>query len=172
MVKKVLFRGVLQWESYNRGWYQKGHPFQDPRVGSCLKLENELSKETHVLTKQETLLGRDAWAESSSVRERRKTALPRGSSLRSYGDAVSFPSCLWPMILPVPIFGLIQGPSWWCLDLSVKIFSSVRVSGRLAGHIMGCLFLSFGPSWILPVSFWWQWHVSYGDFLLWDNSCK
>ena len=35
---------------------RKGHPFQGPRVGSCLTLENELSEETHILTKQETLL--------------------------------------------------------------------------------------------------------------------
>ena len=33
-------------------------PFQGLRVGSCLTLNNELSKETHVLKKQETLLGR------------------------------------------------------------------------------------------------------------------
>ena len=37
---------------------REGHPFQGPRVGSCLTLENELSEETRVLTKQETLLGR------------------------------------------------------------------------------------------------------------------
>ena len=29
-----------------------------PRVGSCLTLRNELFEETHMLTKQETLLGR------------------------------------------------------------------------------------------------------------------
>ena len=40
-----------------------GDHFQDPRVGSCLTLGNELSKETHVLTKQETLLGRGTWVE-------------------------------------------------------------------------------------------------------------
>ena len=34
--------------------YRKGDPFESPRVGSCLILRNELSKETHVLTKQET----------------------------------------------------------------------------------------------------------------------
>ena len=46
---------------------QKGNPFQDPRMGSCLTLGNELSKETHVLTKQDILLGKGAWAESSRV---------------------------------------------------------------------------------------------------------
>ena len=33
---------------------RKGDPSQGPRVGSCLTLGNELSKETHMLTKQET----------------------------------------------------------------------------------------------------------------------
>ena len=35
---------------------RKGGPFQGPKVGSCLTLGNELSEETHVLTKQEILL--------------------------------------------------------------------------------------------------------------------
>ena len=42
---------------------------------SCLTLRNELSEETHVLTKQEVLLGKGAQAESR--REPRRTALPR-----------------------------------------------------------------------------------------------
>ena len=76
-------------------------------------------------------------------------------SLRLYGNEVSFPGCLWPIILLVSIFGLTQGPFWWHLHLSAKMDSSVRVSGRLAGHIMGWhLLLPFGPSQILPVSFW------------------
>ena len=37
---------------------RKRDPFQGPKVGSCLSLGNELSEQTHVLTKQETLLGR------------------------------------------------------------------------------------------------------------------
>ena len=44
---------------------KEGDPFQGLRVGFCLTLRNELSEETHVLTKQETLLERAAWAESS-----------------------------------------------------------------------------------------------------------
>ena len=48
---------------------RKGDPFQDPKVGSCLILGNELFKETHVLTKQEILLGKDARVESNRVRE-------------------------------------------------------------------------------------------------------
>ena len=47
-------------------------------MGSCLTLRSELSEETHVLTKQETLLGKGTQAESSRVREPRRTALPHG----------------------------------------------------------------------------------------------
>ena len=54
-------------------------PFQGLRACSCLTLGNELSEETHMLTKQETLLGKGAWADSRRVREPRRTALPRGS---------------------------------------------------------------------------------------------
>ena len=59
-------------------------------MGSCLTLRNELSEETHVLTKQETLLGRGGRAESSRVREPRRTALHMAHSLGFYGDGVSF----------------------------------------------------------------------------------
>ena len=47
-------------------------------MGSFLTLRNELFQETHVVTKQETLLGRANRAESSRVRESKKTALPHG----------------------------------------------------------------------------------------------
>ena len=58
---------------------RKEDPFQGPKLGSCLTLGNELSEETHVLTKQEILLGKGTWVESSRVREPRRTALPHGS---------------------------------------------------------------------------------------------
>ena len=54
---------------------RKGDPFQGPRMDSCLTLGNELSKETHVLTKQESLLGSGTRAESRNVRQPRRTAL-------------------------------------------------------------------------------------------------
>ena len=40
---------------------RKADPFQGPKLGSCLTLGNELSEETHMLTKQETLLGKGTW---------------------------------------------------------------------------------------------------------------
>ena len=59
---------------------RKADPFQGPKLGSCLTLGNELSEETHVLTKQEILLGKGTWVENSRVREPRRTAL---SSVRT-----------------------------------------------------------------------------------------
>ena len=58
---------------------QEGSPFQGPKLDSCLTLGNELSKETHVLTKQEILLGKGTQVESSRVKKPRRTALQHGS---------------------------------------------------------------------------------------------
>ena len=63
----------------SRHLLQEGDPFQGPKLGSCLTLGNELSEETHVLTKQEILFGKVTRVESRRVREPRRTALPRGS---------------------------------------------------------------------------------------------
>ena len=68
---------------------RKGDPFQGPRAGSCLTLRNELSEETHVLTKQKALLGTGTRAESRRVREPRRTALRVVHILRVYGDGVT-----------------------------------------------------------------------------------
>ena len=67
---------------YSMEVLQERDPFQGPKLGSCLTLGNELSEETHVLTKQEILLGKGTQVESSRVREPRRTALPRGSQSR------------------------------------------------------------------------------------------
>ena len=45
-------------------WCRKGDPFQGPKWSFCLTLGNELSEEKHILTKQETLLGRGAQVEN------------------------------------------------------------------------------------------------------------
>ena len=71
---------------------RKGDTFQGLRVGSCLTLRSELSKETHMLTKQETLWGRGSWAESSRVREPRRTAWP----------------CTWLALLGFMVVGLVS----------------------------------------------------------------
>ena len=58
---------------------RKGDPFQGLKLGSCLTLRKELSKETYVLTKQESLLGKGTRVESRREREPRRTVLPHGS---------------------------------------------------------------------------------------------
>ena len=59
---------------------RKRDPFQGPKLDSCLTLRNELSEETHVLTKQEVLLGKGGEQEGKGTQE----------SLGFYGDGISF----------------------------------------------------------------------------------
>ena len=104
----------------------KGDPFQSPREGSFLALRNELSEETHVLTEQETLLGRGTRAERSRVREPKGIALPRGSLswvLRGWSESSG---CFRSIILT-------RGP-WWHTHRSAKMDSSKKDSARLARH--------------------------------------
>ena len=78
ILQKVLVLATNCWEDRCLYCCRKGDPFQGPKLGSCLTLRNELSEETHVLTKQEVLLGKGTWVESSRVREPRRTALSHG----------------------------------------------------------------------------------------------
>ena len=73
-------------------------------MGSCLTLRNEISEDTQELTKQETLLGSSTQAQSSGVREPRRTCyatwlevlgfrvmgLVSGFSLANHSDSGSF----------------------------------------------------------------------------------
>ena len=69
---------VLEFQLQHQSFCcRKEDPFQGPKLGPCLTLGNELSEETHVLTKQEILLGKGTQGESRRVREPRRTALPR-----------------------------------------------------------------------------------------------
>ena len=88
---------------------RKGDPFQGPKLGSCLTLRNELSEETHVLTKQEILLERAPGWRAVGLRGPRRTALPHGlikpHSLGFYGDGISFhpvvfSQSFWLRVLP------------------------------------------------------------------------
>ena len=69
---------------------RKGDPFQGLKLGSCLTLRNELSEETHVLTKRKAFLGKGTGVESRRVRGPRRTALPHGSQSWLCGDGISF----------------------------------------------------------------------------------
>ena len=50
--------GTAQVLKRGKNCCRKEDPFQGPKLDSCLTLRNELSGETHVLTKQEILLGK------------------------------------------------------------------------------------------------------------------
>ena len=74
-----------------KSWHlccRKEDPFQGPKLGSCLTHGNELSEETHVLTKQEILLGKGAQRRTVGSG---KQELSRGLQSRFYGDGISFP---------------------------------------------------------------------------------
>ena len=73
---------------------------QDPKLGSCLTLRNELSEETHVLTKQEILLGKGGEQKGKGTQENSVTwlavsgfmvmGLVSGWSLANHSDSESF----------------------------------------------------------------------------------
>ena len=98
-----------------------------------------MSKETHVLTKQEILLGKGTRVESSRVREPRRTALSSDSqsrvmvmglvsrlSLANHSESESFlvvhalfsqDGCqregFWEVVGHVSPFDLLNSSSWW-----------------------------------------------------------
>ena len=74
-----LYPTMKYQKEKSRNCCRKGDPFQGLKLGSCLTLRDELSEETHVLTKQEILLGKGTQVKSNRVREPRRTALPHGS---------------------------------------------------------------------------------------------
>ena len=80
-----------------------------------------------MLTKQETLLGRGDRAESSRVREPRRTALQVVCNLQLFGFVSHKTRLVWP------IFGLAQGPSCWHVHRSAKMDPSAKDPGRLVG---------------------------------------
>ena len=126
--------------------YQKGDPFQGPKVDTCLTLGNALSKEIHVLAKQKILLGWGPQEESSSVREPRRTALPcQACSFRFYGNRISFLGCPWPVILHMPKFDP-HSESFLVVRASHRQDGFLKVFRRLARQIMDqCFLLPFGP---------------------------
>ena len=103
-------------------------------MGSYLTLRNELSEETHVLTKQETSLGRSARANQEQQGE----------------ESQENCSATWLTILGITVMGLVSrlslishcgsGSSLWCMHHPAKKGSS-EDAGRLVG-LMGWRLLS------------------------------
>ena len=84
---------------------RKREPFPGPKLGSGPTLGNELSEETHVLTKQEILLGKGTPVESSRVRKPRYFNQWKPTYSANAAGALNIKSVL---MLP-------SGISRWCL---------------------------------------------------------
>ena len=134
-------------------------------MASCLTLRNELSEETHVLTKQETLLGRVPWQWGEGTQENCSAMWLAVSGCMVMGLVF-----WWSLAnhLAWPIFSLTQGPSWWHSHLSANMDSSKKDAGRLVEHILGWCPL---PSWA-PPRFSWLVFDSRPMFLMRISCCK
>ena len=145
-----------------------GDPFQSPKLGSCLTLGKELSEETHVLTKQEILLGKGTWAESRRAREPRRTTLVfmvigfiSGWSLANHSASWSFggASFVQPRWMPerrilgggwtggVSFWPFLNSSSWWRLISSVSL---TRTSCHKTTHVNG--YCGAWPGWAVSTS--------------------
>ena len=147
---------------------RRGTPSKGPKLGSCLTLRNELSEEIHVLTKQEILLGKGAWVESSIVGNLGELlchvalwcfmmkGLVFGLSLANHSDSESFIVQLsW---MPARILGrdrtrgvsfwpFSNSSSWWWLISSLFL---TRTSCRKTPHANG--YYGAWPGWVVSVS--------------------
>ena len=122
---------------------KKGDPIQGPKLGSCLTFRNELSEETHVLTKQEILLERaPGWR-----------AEGKGTQENSFAT--------WLAVLGFTVMGLVSG---WSLanhsnsesflvahTCSAKMDASERDSGKWTDN--RCLLSTFPELFWLVVAY-------------------
>ena len=133
------------WEEW-QDCCRKGDPFQGLKLGSCLTLRNELSEETHVLTKQEILLERAPGGEQEGKGTQNSSVtwlalsgfmvmgLVSGLSLANHSDSRVLPSGAW----------LVQ-PRWMPERMMLR-----------GGCTCGVSF------WPFPNSSGWWWLVSFG----------
>ena len=136
-------RGSLSGSSCGR----KGDPFQGPKLGSCLTLRNDLSEETHVLTKQEIF-----WEGAP-----RQRAAGKGTQ----ENCLVVPTAMWLAVSGFKVMELVSGlslashltqsPSWWCMSCSAKIDAREKDSGRWSD--MCFLLLTFPELFWLVVAY-------------------
>ena len=100
-----------------------------------------------MLTKQKTLSSRGTRAESSQVREFRRTALPGGSQSQVLWEWSQFLSCLWPVILTSPCLVCGSGPL-------LGAYAPLSQDGfqNQGSWEVGCLVSPIGLSHVLLVS--------------------
>ena len=134
-----------------------------------------MSKETHMLTKQEIFLGKGTRVESSRVRKPRRTALSHGLQSLISGDGISFwvvfSQLFWLRVLPhgaclvqprwmserrilgggqtcgVSFWPLLNSSGWWSLISSVFL---TRTSHKTT-HANG--YYGAWPGWAVLVCF-------------------
>ena len=112
---------------------RKGDLFQGLKLGSCLTLGNELSEETHLLTKHEIF-----WERAPGWR-----AGGRGTQENC--------SATWLAVSGFMVMGFVSGlslanhsdseSSWWCTPCSAKMDARGKDSGRWTDR--WCLLLTF-----------------------------
>ena len=124
---------------------RKGDHFQGPRVGSCLTVGNELSEQTHMLTKQKTLLGRGPLGREQQRKGTEENCSAVWLTVSGFMVMGLVSGLSLANRLAWPIFGLTFGPFWRCAHLSAKVDSSAKDSGRLVGQNYGL---------VSPPSFW------------------
>ena len=117
---------------------------------SYLTFGNELSKETHVPTKQKALLGRGArWRPGDPGNCSAMRLAVLGFMVMGLVSRLSLANHLtWLKS------SLTQGPSWWCVHLSAKMCNIEKDSGRFIGNTDWHLHPPSSPSQILLVTFW------------------
>ena len=121
---------------------------QGSRVGSCLTLGNGLSEETHVLMKQETLLGKGTWEESHRVKEPGELLYHVARGLRFYGDGIRFwvvlSQSFWLRVLSGS--ACIAQPRW----MPVR---RILGGGQTCGVSFWAFLNSFGWWWLVSSAF-------------------
>ena len=143
-------------------------------MGSCLTLGNELSKETHALTKQEILLGKGTrWRAVGNYSGEVLCRVAR--SLGFYGDGISFRVVFgqsfqfrvfpggaritqprWMLARGILGSGQTWGvsfspfpnsPGWWCL---ISFVFLIRISCHKTTHANG--YYGAWPGWAVSIS--------------------
>ena len=129
--------------------YNGARPFQGPRMGSYLTLRNEFSEETHMLRKQEILLGRGTRVESVEAprRTRERVAVPRRTrervgAPRRTRERVAVPRRTWERVGAPRRMPCYVARS--CRFNSNGLSSGLSLVSHLAWPI---LVLTQGPSW-------------------------
>ena len=111
--------------------FQKGRPLPRPESYSHPTLGSELSQETHVLTKQETLLDRIAGQRARGWGNPGSLLCYVTQSLGLYGDRINL------LVVSRQSFWL-KGLSWWLIHCSAKMDTTEKV----VGHVVFLLDLS------------------------------